>query len=128
MIDKFGSVMVYVKDVRKVADFWVTKIGFKELSTNEFDDQLISIELTPKDSSDTHLVLFDKEFVRKYSPEINLLPPSILFTTYDLNQMHQDLLNQGVKVGQIMEMGGKRSFNFPDPEDNYFAVREIEED
>lgn len=125
MIDQFGQVMVYVNDVRMVADFWIQKMGFSEIHAGYMEEKLISIELAPNDHSDTHLVLFDKVFVAQYSSEVNLLSPSILFSTYDLEAMHTSLVEKGVKVGEIGNIGGMKKFNFPDPENNYFAVREI---
>ncbi len=125
MIDQFGQVMVYVKDPRVVADFWTAKVGFTEVKQDEMEGKVISVEISPNTTSDTHIVLFDCEFVKKFSPEINLGAPSILFSTYDIKAMHKNMKDSGVAVGDVMELQGMVTFNFPDPEGNYFAVREI---
>jgi lactoylglutathione lyase len=124
MINKFGKVMVYVRDPRAVADFWTEKIGFREVWQQEMDEQVLSIELAPNDTSDCHLVLFNRAIVEEMSEGISLETPSILFGSYDINAMRNDLIAKGVTVGEIVEMGS-RTFNFADVEGNYFAVEEI---
>jgi lactoylglutathione lyase len=124
MINKFGKVMVYVRDPRAVADFWTEKIGFREVRQQEMDEKVLSIELAPNDTSDCHLVLFNRAIVEEMSEGISLETPSILFGSYDINAMRNDLIAKGVTVGEIVEMGS-RTFNFADVEGNYFAVEEI---
>jgi lactoylglutathione lyase len=58
------------------------------------------------------------------SAEISLETPSILFGSYDITAMRNDLIARGVTVGEIIERGS-RTFNFADVEGNYFAVEEI---
>lgn len=124
MINKFGKVMVYVKDPRAVADFWTEKIGFTEVGQQEMNNQVLSIELSPNETSDCHLVLFNRAIVEEMSGGISLGTPSILFSSYDIDTMRSDLIAKGVTVGEIMEMGS-RTFNFADVEGNYFAAEEI---
>ena len=124
MINKFGKVMVYVKDPRTVADFWIRKIGFTEVSQQKMNNQVLSIELAPSKLSDCHLVLFDRAIVEEMSEGISLGTPSILFGSYDISAMRSDLISKGVTVGEIVETGS-RTFNFSDVEGNYFAVEEI---
>lgn len=124
MIDKFGKVMVYVNDPRAVADFWIQMIGFSEVGTRDLNGKLLSIELAPNAVSDCHLVLFNRSIVEKMSMGISLGTPSILFGTYDLEDLRNNLIAKGVTVGGIMNMGS-RTFNFSDIEGNYFAVEEL---
>lgn len=58
-------------------------------------------------------------------PEMNLGTPSILMETKNILQLHNELEKNGVEVSQISDMGGMKSFHFPDPEGNHFAVREV---
>ena len=125
MINKFGKVMVYVKDPRAVADFWIEKIGFTKVGQQEMNNQVLSIELAPNVTSDCHLVLFNRAIVEEMSGGISLGTPSILFGSYDIDTMRSDLITKGVTVGEIMEMGS-RTFNFSDVEGNYFAVEEVD--
>lgn len=126
MINKFGKVMIYVRNPRTVADFWIEKLGFIEVKIDTTEKGVLSVELRPNDKSDASIVLFDRAVVEKMSPELNLSPPSILFASYDIKDMRNKLINSGVDVGEIMEMGASLTFNFSDIEGNYFAVQEIE--
>ncbi len=125
MIHKFGQVMIYVKDPRKCADFWKNKIGFTEIQENKGETGILSVELAPNSSSDASIVLFDREVVKKFSPELSLQTPSILFSSYNIKEMHDRLIKEGVTVGEIADNSNQKTFNFSDVEGNYFAVREI---
>lgn len=67
----------------------------------------------------------DKTKMEKYHPELNLGTPSIMMQTDDLDKTHAHFINHGIKANPIMEFPEFRFFNFPDSEDNYFAVQEI---
>lgn len=125
MIDKFGKVMIYVKDPGAAADFWINKIGFTKIKVDKYETGILSVEIAPNGTSDASIVLFDRSIVEKMSPEINLGTPSILFSSYDIKDMRNRLINNGVNVGEVMEMGDSLTFNFSDIEGNYFAVQEI---
>lgn len=125
MICKFGKVMIYVKEPRVVADFWIDKIGFTEIKVDKHETGILSVELTCNNMSDASIVLFDRSIVEKMSPEINLGTPSILFSSYDVVDMRNRLISNGVNVGEVVEMGDFITFNFSDIEGNYFAVQEI---
>ena len=94
------------------------------VTTNETG--VLSVELTPNDISDAGIVLFDRAVVQKMEPELNLGTPSILFSSYNIKDMRDKLIEKGVNVGDIIEMNGALTFNFSDPEGNYFAVEQIE--
>lgn len=126
MICKFGKVMIYVKDPRAVADFWIDKIGFTEVKVETHETGILSVELTCNNMSDASIVLFDRNIVEKMAPELNLGTPSILFSSYDVTDMRNRLINNGVKVGEVVEMRDSITFNFSDIEGNYFAVQEIQ--
>jgi len=125
MIDKFGKVMIYVNEPRKVADFWIEKLEFIEKDIQKFESRILSVELTHSTMSDASIVLFDKHIVAQMSPEIPLTTPSILFTSYDIDKMREKLLRSDVTVGEIQAIGDAKTFNFADIEGNYFAVEEI---
>ncbi len=126
MIDKFGKVMIYVNNPKAAADFWTDKIGFTVDKINDSETGIFSVELTPNSTSDAGIVLFDRDIVRKMEPELNLGTPSILFSSYNIKDMRDKLIEKGVNVGDIIEMNGALTFNFSDPEGNYFAVEQIE--
>lgn len=105
MICKFGKLMIYVKDPRAVADFWIDKIGFTEIKVDTHEAGIPSVEITCNNMSDTSIVLFDRSIIEKMSPELNLGTPSILFSSYDVMDMRNRLINNGVNVGEVVEMG-----------------------
>jgi lactoylglutathione lyase len=125
MINRFGKVMVYVQNPRLIANFWVEKIGFTEIVVNQHERGILSIELATSAASDAKMVLFDKSIVAEMSPEIHLGTPSILFSSDNVKEMREELIMSGVTVGEIMEMEHSLTFNFSDPEGNFFAVEEI---
>ena len=82
------------------------------------------IEIAPKKGVETSIILHDKDFVSKMSPGLNLDTPSLMFFTEKLEELHSDLLNKNITVGDIVNMPSGRVFNFADNEENYFAVME----
>lgn len=124
MINKFGKVMVYVNSPELVSTFWIEKVGFILIERREMSDKILFIELAPNEKTDCHLVLFDRAIVESMDTGVSLGTPSILFGSYDIETMREDLISKGVSVGDIIDMGS-RTFNFSDPEGNYFAVEEL---
>lgn len=125
MIDSFGKVMVYVNDPERVAAFWEREIGFSRRDTQRMEGRVLSVELAPAPERGTALVLFDRATVERMSPELDLATPSILFGSNDAAGMRTQLEAAGVEVGELVTMGGRTTFNFADPEGNYFAVEQL---
>lgn len=115
MISK-TRVMVYVDDVNSVADFWVECVGATLIGKEELPENYSA--LTLQITEDFELGLFPKAFIAKYSPEVLDNKPSILFYTHDLEALNDRIPS----ANEIMEMGNLTTFNFSDPEGNYFAV------
>ena len=126
MITNVHSIMIYVENPKAVAAFWINQVGFTKLSESTYmpGDDTCYIELKPTDSAITTITLHDKAFVGKMQPSMNLGTPSMLFKTDDISALHAKLKANNVAVGDIMDMGGMVTFNFPDPEGNYFAICE----
>lgn len=125
MIDAIGRVMLYVKNPREVADFWVGKVGFVEIAQQAAPDDTVSVEIAPTGRAETTFVLFSRDVIAKYEPELTLGTPSILFSSRDLEAAYAQMKAKGVTVGDLVDMQGMRTFNFADCEGNYFAVREV---
>lgn len=126
MIDGIGRIMLYIKDPRAVADFWVQKVGFVEIGQQPGPDGTVVVEIAPAKLPGTTLVLYSRDVIAKYEPELSLGTPSILLSSHNLDDTHKAMRAKGVAVGEITEAQGMRTFNFPDIEGNYFAVREVE--
>ncbi|MBM7602523.1 lactoylglutathione lyase [Metabacillus crassostreae] len=127
MISKVGQVMLYVENQDEAVSFWTEKVGFSVISEEDNKQGMRWIEVAPSKDADTSIVLQNKEFIAKMSPELNLGTPSLLFFSSELDTLYSHLSNNHVTVGEIVELpfDGGRVFNFSDYEGNYFAVKEI---
>ncbi|KQL49088.1 VOC family protein [Brevibacillus choshinensis] len=124
MMSKVGQIMLYVNNQDGAKDFWTEKVGFHVISEENNGQGMRWIEIAPTKGAETSIILHNKEFVAKMSPGLNLGTPSLMFFTENLDQLHRDLSNKHVKVGEIVNMPSGRVFNFADDEENYFAVME----
>ncbi|GIN86314.1 lactoylglutathione lyase [Heyndrickxia sporothermodurans] len=124
MINKVGQIMIYVNNQDESVKFWTEKVGFIVVSEENNGQGMRWIEIAPSKDAETSLVLHNKELIAKMQPELNLHIPSLMFFTDNLDQLHQDLLEKKITVGQIVNMPSGRVFNFADNEENYFAVME----
>jgi lactoylglutathione lyase len=123
MINKVGQIMLYVNNQDEAVNFWTEKVGFSVIS-EENNGQMRWIEIAPTNDAGTSIILHNKELISKMAPELNLGTPSLMFFTQNLEQLHSDLSNKNVTVGEIVTMPSGRVFNFADSEQNYFAVTE----
>ncbi|HZG58731.1 VOC family protein [Paenibacillus sp.] len=124
MIGKLGQVMVYVNDQDAARRFWTEKLGFEVIAEEDNGQGFRWIEVAPSKAAETSIVLHNKAFIAQMEPDMNLGTPSLMFVTDRLEQLHGDLADKNVKVGDIVPMPTGRVFNFADDEDNYFAVME----
>ena len=119
-----ANIMLYVEDVEANADFWKQYLAFEEINRYDFGDS-ISIVLAVNPAC--NLQLFNIDFIRKNSPEVAANKPSLLFDISDFDELYARFKENNEPVGDIIEMGGARTFNFPDRDGNYYAVRETAE-
>ncbi|MEH7883651.1 VOC family protein [Bacillus sp. JJ1609] len=124
MISKVGQIMLYVNNQDEAVNFWTEKVGFSVISEEDNGQGLRWIEIAPTKDAETSIILHNKEFVAKMSPGVNLGTPSLMFFSENLDQLHSDLSNKNITVGEIVNMPSGRVFNFADGEENYFAVME----
>ena len=124
MLSKVGQIMLYVNNQDEAVDFWTEKLGFAVISEENNGQGMRWIEIAPKKGAETSIILHNKEFVAKMSPGLNLDTPSLMFFSENIEQLHSDLSNKKITVGEIVNMPTGRVFNFADNEENYFAVLE----
>ena len=124
MINKVGQIMLYVNNQDEVLQFWTEKLGFSVISEEDNGQGFRWIEIAPTKDAETSIVLHNKEFIAKMQPELNLNTPSLLFYSENLDELHKDLSDKNITVGEIVNMPSGRVFNFADNEGNYFAVME----
>lgn len=124
MISRVGQIMVYVNNQDEAVKFWTEIVGFKVIAEENSGQGFRWIEIAPSHDSETSIMLHDKAFVAKMSPDLNLGTPSLMFFTDDLVALHQHLKDKQITVGDIVNMPSGKVFNFADYEQNYFAVME----
>ena len=124
MINKVGQIMLYVNNQDEAVQFWTEKVGFRVVSEEDNGQGFRWIEIAPTKEAETSIILHNKEFIAKMSPELNLGTPSLMFFSENFDSLYSDLSYKNVTVGEIVNMPSGRIFNFADHENNYFAVME----
>lgn len=125
MVKSLGQVMLYVRDLDANAKFWKEQAGFERVEQLPSPDGDYVYVVAPLADSEVQLVLQDKTKIEKLHPELHLGTPSIMMQTDDLERVHQHFVDHGIKANPIMTFGDLKFFNFPDNEDNYFAIQEV---
>ena len=108
----------------RYCNFGQKNLGFSVISEEDNGQGFRWIEIAPTKDAETSIVLHNKEFIAKMQPELNLNTPSLLFYSENLDELHKDLSDKKITVGEIVNMPSGRVFNFADNEGNYFAVKE----
>ena len=124
MINTVGQIMLYVNNQAEAVDFWIEKVGFSVISEEDNGQGMKWIEIAPTKGAETSIILHNKELIAKMQPELNLGTPSLMFFTDNLDKLYENLSNNNITVGEIVNMPSGRVFNFADSEENYFAVME----
>lgn len=128
VVKSLGQVMLYVRDLDASAKFWKEQAGFERVEKLPSPDGAYVYLVAPLQSSEVAMILQDKTKVEKMNPELHLGTPSILMSSEDLEKTYQQFIERGVKANPIMEFGTFKFFNFPDNENNYFAIQEVKEE
>jgi lactoylglutathione lyase len=116
MINQVGQIMLYVNNQDDAVNFWTEKLDFTVISEENNGQGMRWIEIAPKNGAETSIILHSKEFVAKMSPGLNLDTPSIMFFSENLDQLHSDLSDKNITVGEIIDMPSGKVFNFADNE------------
>lgn len=121
-MEKLDQVMLYVDNQAKSVEFWTDILGFVVVSEEEMAEGFKAVEVAPNESVETSISIIEKEFMEKYSPEVSVTTPSLMFKEKDLDALYEKLKEKGLTGHEIIEMSGTRVFNFQDGQGNYFAV------
>lgn len=113
------EIMLYVNDPEKCAKFWSEEVGFIVKEEGKGPEESKTYLLAAIKNAESSLRLFDREVIAKYSPE------SLLFSCDDVKKARQKLLDKGVTVGEVVDMGSAETCNFADPEGHYFAFKSM---
>ncbi len=79
LMEKLNQVMLYVDDVDKAKAFWTETLEFVVVSETPLAEDYVAVEVSLTKDAETSLTIMAKEFIEKYSPEVNLGTPSLMF-------------------------------------------------
>lgn len=123
MINKIGKITVYVQDQEQAKDFWVNKLGFEVKFEQPMGPEFTWLEVGPSDDEATRLVLYSKAAMEQQDPT-KISHPSILFSTTDIDASYEKMVQNEVKVGELMKMPYGSMFTFNDQDGNEYLLRE----
>lgn len=113
---KKTRIMLYVEDVDQAVKFWQDYFDAKIETISSLPDNFKTIVLTIGPGME--LAFFAKAFIAKYSPEVMGSTPSLMFFSDNFDALHATLPN----AGEVVDNNGTLTFNFTDPDGNYFVV------
>lgn len=123
MIKKIGKVTIYVKDQEAAKDFWLNKMGFVLKEEMPMGPDAKWIEVGPSENEFTNLVLYSKVSMEQFKPE-KVAPPSVLFSTNNVEEAYEKMKQNGIKVDDLMKMPFGTMFTFYDQDGNDYILRE----
>lgn len=124
MINKIGKITLYVNDQAAAKKFWTEKAGFVVRLEQPMGPGMTWLEVAPDSESSTTFVLYSKAAMAAQNPATNLGHPSILLSTTDIDRTYNELKENAVEVGPLMDMPYGRMFDFKDQDGNNFMLRE----
>ena len=124
MINRIGKITLYVNNQEDAKLFWTEKLNFVVTYEKEMGPNMKWVEVAPSKNEFTTFVLYDKNLMMKQNKEINVSHPSIILSTRDINGTYEQMANNEVEVGELMEMPYGRMFSFKDQDGNDYLVRE----
>jgi len=113
---------LYVKNVGAEVAFFKA-IGFKEVGRENLGGYE-TVTVAPLKEGNACLQIWDVAFIRKLSPEVAESKPSLLFMVDDFDKHHEKVKSVAPKTSTIMDMNGRRVFNFQTINGDYMAFEE----
>src|SRR5918997_6772483 len=122
---KLELIPIPVSDVDRAKAFYSEKVGFKvDLDVNADNDRRVSdemrvVQLTPPGSACS--IAFGTGIVET--------PPSSVqglhLVVSDINAARAELVERGVEVGEVRDLGGVLYASFRDPDGNGWALQQL---
>lgn len=111
-----ARIMLYIEDIKTVTNFWVDNFNAKVKEEIPLPDNFkgIILDLT----STVEIALFEKAFIKKYSPEVLGSFPSLMIFIENFEEVHAKISN----ASEIENYNGLLTFSCSDPEGNFIAV------
>lgn len=124
MINKIGKITLYVNNQEEAKKFWTEKLNFVVKFEQAMGPNMKWLEVGPSESEFTTFVLYDKNLMLAQNPSTNVLHPSILLSTTDIENSYAQMKANGVEVGDLMSMPYGKMFSFKDQDGNEYLLRE----
>lgn len=124
MINKIGKITLYVNNQEEAKEFWTKKLNFLVKFEQNMGPNMKWVEVGPSESEFTTFVLYDKNLMKNQNKDANVLHPSVILSTSDINSTYSELKGNHVEVGEIMKMPYGSMFSFKDQDGNEYLVRE----
>lgn len=113
--------MIYATDVAAEKEFW-GKMGFiivKEEMVLDYP----SFEMKLSPDAECSFVVYAREFIEKFSPELLNNQPNLLFFTPHIDMIYQ-LVKHVSPVVSDMNIEPYKNFSFESPSGHFYTVRE----
>lgn len=123
MINKVAKVTIYVNNQDEAKKFWIEKLNFVT-KIDATEGPLRWIEVAPKESEWVTIVLYDKNLMKSQYPSANVDYKTVILSTEDLDNAHNEMKNNGIEVTDIVTMPYARLFTFKDQDNNEYLLRE----
>jgi catechol 2,3-dioxygenase-like lactoylglutathione lyase family enzyme len=122
---KLELVPIPVSDVDRAKAFYAEKVGFDvDLDVNADDDHRVSdemrvVQLTPPGSACS--IAFGTGVVDTLPSSVQALH----LVVSDINAARAELVERGVEVGEVQDLGGVLYASFSDPDGNGWALQQL---
>ncbi len=126
MINNISKITIYVDNQEEARKFWVNKLQFIVKFEQQMGPKMRWIEVAPSEDSQTTFVLYDKNMMKAQNPNVNVEHPSVILSTNDIEKSYEEMKNNGIEVGELMEMPYGKMFSFKDLDNNQYLLREDE--
>lgn len=124
MIKKIGKITLYVNNQEEAKEFFTQKLNFEVTFEQPMGPNLKWIEVAPSKEEFTSFILYDKEAMLAQNPRANVLHPSVLLSTDNIEKTYEELKEKGVTVGEMKCMPYGSMFSFKDMDGNEYLLRE----
>jgi lactoylglutathione lyase len=124
MINKIGKITLYVNNQDEAKKFWTEKLNFVVKFEQPMGPNMKWLEVGPSEGEFTTFVLYDKNLMMAQNPAANVSHPSIILSTTDIENAYNKMKENGVEVGDLMNMPYGKMFSFKDQDGNEYLLRE----
>ncbi|MFD2169755.1 VOC family protein [Tumebacillus lipolyticus] len=119
MINKIGTVAVYVDDQEQTLKFWTEQVGFEVKANHPMGPNGSWIEVAPK-GAESALVIYPKSMMENWEQQ----KASIVFLSDDAKKTFEEMSGRGVKfIQEPNEMPWGTFAIFEDLDGNQFLIK-----